>query len=219
MEGIGLVRAMKFAKYLPEYGWEPVVLTVKPTVEAGADPGQTRVYRTGYVDIIEKVKGLVGMDNGRREVNKTLAARGSGEKKGSGGTFLRELISLPDEEIGWYNFALEEGKKILRDEKIDLIFSTSPPETAHLIARKLKRHRHLPWIADLRDLWADDHFRSRPAFKKMALALIRALTDIPLRKQVIEAARKRVVQTFDNQALIGSLAAVYRQEVREFSNQ
>jgi glycosyltransferase involved in cell wall biosynthesis len=55
--------------------------------------------------------------------------------------------------------------------------------------------------------------------EKMARALIRLLTDIPLRKQVIEAARKRVVQTFDNQDLIGGLAAVYRQEVREFNNQ
>jgi glycosyltransferase involved in cell wall biosynthesis len=54
--------------------------------------------------------------------------------------------------------------------------------------------------------------------EKMARALIRLLTDIPLRKQVIESARKHVIQTFDNQALIGSLAAVYRQEVREFSN-
>ncbi len=54
--------------------------------------------------------------------------------------------------------------------------------------------------------------------EKMARALIRLLTDIPLRKQVTEAARKRVVQTFDNRALIGGLAAVYRQEVREFNN-
>ena len=54
--------------------------------------------------------------------------------------------------------------------------------------------------------------------EKMARALIRLLTDIPLRKQVIESARKHVIQTFDNQALIGGLAAVYRQEVREFSN-
>lgn len=53
--------------------------------------------------------------------------------------------------------------------------------------------------------------------EKMARALIQLLTDIPLRKKVIEAARKRVVQTFDNQALIGGLAAVYRQEVREFN--
>jgi glycosyltransferase involved in cell wall biosynthesis len=55
--------------------------------------------------------------------------------------------------------------------------------------------------------------------EKMARALIQLLTDIPLRKQVIEAARKRVLQTFDNHALIGGLAAVYRQEVREFNNQ
>jgi glycosyltransferase involved in cell wall biosynthesis len=55
--------------------------------------------------------------------------------------------------------------------------------------------------------------------EKMARALIRLLTDNPLRRQVIEAARKRVVQTFDNQILIGGLAAVYRQEVRKFNHQ
>ena len=52
--------------------------------------------------------------------------------------------------------------------------------------------------------------------EKMARALTRLLTDIPLRKQVIAAARKRVVQAFDNRVLIGDLATVYRQEVREF---
>lgn len=50
----------------------------------------------------------------------------------------------------------------------------------------------------------------------MARALIRLLTDIPLRKRVIAEARKRVVQAFDNRDLIGGLATVYRQEVREF---
>jgi glycosyltransferase involved in cell wall biosynthesis len=54
--------------------------------------------------------------------------------------------------------------------------------------------------------------------EKMARALIRLLTDNLLRRQIIEAARKRVVQTFDNQILIGGLAEVYRQEVREFNN-
>lgn len=54
--------------------------------------------------------------------------------------------------------------------------------------------------------------------EKMARALIRLLTDMTLRERVIDAARKRVVQTFDNQTLIGGLATVYRQEVREFNN-
>ena len=54
--------------------------------------------------------------------------------------------------------------------------------------------------------------------EKMARALIRLLTDMTLRERVIDAARKRVVQAFDNQTLIGGLATVYRQEVREFNN-
>lgn len=137
-EGIGLMRALKFAKYLPSYGWEPVVLTVgiKNGV-VGPEEKDIKVYRTEALNRL---------------------ARG--------------LIAMPDEQIGWYKNAVEEGKKILSDEPIDLVFSTSPPETAHLVARTLKRYRNLPWVADLRDLWADDHFRKRHPLKRAILRVM-----------------------------------------------
>jgi hypothetical protein len=78
----------------------------------------------------------------------------------------------PDEQIGWYRFAVEAGVKLMKEERIDLIFSTSPPETAHLIARELKKRCNVPWLADMRDLWAEDHYRKRPLFKKFILKIM-----------------------------------------------
>lgn len=175
MEGVGLIRVLKFSKYMQEFGWKPVVLTVK-TPSKNADTGRSsnsggiKVFRTDYRDVIGNIK-----EKFRR------AAKGSADivvqdentavKKKSAAltSFVRDLIAMPDEQIGWYNFAVEEGRKIVPEENIDLIFSTSPPETSHLIARRLKKHFDIPWVADFRDLWSDDHYRERPLFKKMLL--------------------------------------------------
>jgi glycosyltransferase involved in cell wall biosynthesis len=57
----------------------------------------------------------------------------------------------------------------MRAEPCDVIFSTSPPETSHLVARQLKNEFGVPWVADLRDLWSGDHYRQRPSLKRAAL--------------------------------------------------
>jgi glycosyltransferase involved in cell wall biosynthesis len=171
MEGVGVTRALKFAKYLPLYGWHPVILTVKPD-RPMPECGNADVVRTDYRDVIGSLRGMMP---GRRE--SSGAAGLSNSSPASGGqdgraSLLREIVAMPDDQIGWYGFAVRDGIKLLETEKIDIIFSTSPPETAHLIARKLKKACGIPWVADLRDLWADDHFRDRPFVKKAALKFL-----------------------------------------------
>lgn len=177
MEGVGLIRAMKFAKYLPSYGWEPVVLTVKSSGERRPAPDPLpgiKVVRTGYLDVVAKAKDTLenikfwnrksadpGLSLTKREIP---ALRRNGIA-----SIARELITMPDEQAGWYDFAVDAGKKIVDEEGIDIIFSTSPPETSHCIARSLKRYRAIPWVADLRDLWADDHYRARSLLKRTIL--------------------------------------------------
>lgn len=168
MEGVGLIRAFKFAKYLPEYGWQPLILTAKEGRENHFDASLEqgiKVFRTEYRDIIGDIKRL-------GNVHHIEAQPGRRAKKRRIRSFARELISMPDEQIGWYKFAVEEGRKIAEEENVDIVFSTSPPETAHLAARRLKKYYNIPWVADLRDLWADDHFRPRPLYKKIALRLM-----------------------------------------------
>jgi glycosyltransferase involved in cell wall biosynthesis len=179
-EGVGMLRASRFAKYLPSYGWEPLVLTVDPgtgNIPAGPDGlDGIRVFRTGYTDVIGRAKSLITScsapaegrgDRAERVERGPAAAAGHG--KNVAASLLREMIAMPDEQRGWFDFAVAEGKKIVDRERPDAVFSTSPPETAHLIGRALKRYGRIPWVADLRDLWADDHFRQRPAFKRAIL--------------------------------------------------
>ncbi len=176
MEGVGLIRAMKFAKYLTGFGWQPFVLTVKPRINnkaTGSVPPGVIVLRTDYRDVLHDAKKMFS----HREDAGVTGSEGS-EKRSSGmtknriGSIAREVVAMPDEQIGWYDFAVRDGKALIERERIDLIFSTSPPETAHLIARKLKKICGIPWVADLRDLWSDDHFRDRSFLKKAILKMM-----------------------------------------------
>jgi hypothetical protein len=164
-EGVGLVRALKFAKYLPLYGWEAVVLTASPadgdSLSLDSPHQAVKVYRTPYRDVLGGIKTSLGGRSMPSYGRPSVIRR-----------FAREMIAMPDEQIGWRKGAVEAGLKAINDYPVDLIFSTSPPETAHLVARSLKRQSGLPWIADLRDLWAFDHFRKRHPAKKAALRLM-----------------------------------------------
>jgi hypothetical protein len=66
---------------------------------------------------------------------------------------LRSWLYLPDGQIGWYRFALHAARQAVAKASIDLVFSSSPPITAHLVARRLHRETGLPWVAEFRDLW------------------------------------------------------------------
>lgn len=175
MEGVGLIRARKFVKYLPQYGWEPVVLTVKPEGSqqvVDIDPLGVKVYRTEYKDIIAMLKSICRVGPAAKHSVSTPSGEVKAEERRPGVSIIREAVTIPDDQIGWYWPAVEEGRKIIESEHIDAILSTSPPETSHLIARKLKRSYSIPWVADLRDLWSEDHFRPRPALKRTLLRQI-----------------------------------------------
>lgn len=72
--------------------------------------------------------------------------------------FIYGILNYPDEHKGWYPFALSAGRKLMENKEIDAILSSSHPMTTHLIARKLRNTFHIPWIADLRDLWTQNHY-------------------------------------------------------------
>ena len=87
------------------------------------------------------------------------AAKKRGFKQ-RGKDFLYDLVTTPDKEINWLPYALRQALKLHRQEKFDLIYSTAPPFTAHLIAKYLKRLTGLPWVADFRDPWARAPWKS-----------------------------------------------------------
>ncbi|MEW6571624.1 MAG: glycosyltransferase family 4 protein, partial [Nitrospirota bacterium] len=153
----GARRPFGLVKYLPKFGWEPIVLTPKLL---GRSLGEMRIIETDYKDVIGSLKSKLGFNpqKGLQEQFGMTISKNYNHKtlKSRIIKLLKEIITFPDDKKGWYNFALKNACEFLSGEKIDVIISTSPPVITHLIARELKRQYNIPWIADFRDLWSQD---------------------------------------------------------------
>ncbi len=159
--GGGVLRPLKLAKYLPEFGWAPHVLTVRdgfwsatdetPLAELGTE---VRIHRTRMVIPGRFVKRALGRGNAPQAPG-THGEERAGLAERAKRVF-RTIAYVPDEFIGWLPFALREGTRIVAREGIEAVISTSPPHTAHLVGRAIARRAGLPWIADFRDGWTRD---------------------------------------------------------------
>jgi glycosyltransferase involved in cell wall biosynthesis len=163
--GAGVQRWLKFSKYLPSYGWEPVILTVEPefasypaidtTLEKDIAEG-SRVYKTkatDYFRLYKKDKSKIpsaGFANTDNSGFLTKVMR-----------FVRGNFFIPDPRKGWNKYAFRKACEIIESEKIDYVITTSPPHSTQLIGLKLKkRFPAIKWIADLRDPWTDIYYYS-----------------------------------------------------------
>jgi glycosyltransferase involved in cell wall biosynthesis len=147
----GVGRQIKFAKYLPSFGWVPIVLTVKrsylrPRYDLSRleeVPKPVKVFRTSSIEIPILQRQVPGVLNRFLGIN-------------------HKWLQVPDVFIGWLPFAVHKGLEILRKEKVDVLFSTSLPNTCHLVALMLKRKLGLPWVADFRDPWTQNPYVTYP---------------------------------------------------------
>src|SRR6266699_3914074 len=151
---IGAIRPRGLAKYLPSFGWDPIVLTPK-LPEGQRLP--VEIIETGYRDVLQEWKVRFGLDLRRglhQQLNLPLPSQGDSPRLHTRIiSLVKELITYPDPTKGWAPCALEAVAELARKRRIDAIISTSPPETCHLIARKAKELLGCPWIADFRDFW------------------------------------------------------------------
>lgn len=82
--------------------------------------------------------------------------------------FYSEIFHYPDKEKRWRSPAIKAAERFLEHEKVDAIISSSPPVTCHIIAREFKNKHKIPWIADLRDLWTQNHNYPYSILRKVA---------------------------------------------------
>ncbi len=159
--GSGVQRTLKFVKYLPDFGVRPVVLTARNADYPSFDetllrevPPETPVYRSGIVEPYSVYRKLTGKKLGEA-LDVSLLTLGEEKRRLSEriSEWVRDTFFVPDARIGWLPFAVALGKKILRKEGIDLIYTTAPPYTTLLIGLFLKRATGLPWVVDFRDSW------------------------------------------------------------------
>lgn len=168
--GGGVHRALKMAKYLGRYGWEVHVLTVDEEVYyATRDesllrllPDNVTIHRAPQWDILGKVYQKTPLSRQARHSRRdrvSLKGRVLGAAK-KVFKFTKDRVLIPDDQILWYRSAVNTAMKIIDRHDIDAIYSTSGPNTNHLVALAMKKHRDLPWIADFRDPWTDNMHRS-----------------------------------------------------------
>ena len=159
--GPGVQRVLKFVQYLREFGWEPVVLTVKDGTFPARDeslldeiPDGVKVFRTDIFEPYDLYRKLTGKSKSDGIDVNTL--RGDDSKVSVSerlSEFIRATFFIPDARMGWRRHAVRKGLQVIAQEKIDAIYSSSPPYTCSIIARDLKRKAGLPWVAGFRDPW------------------------------------------------------------------
>jgi glycosyltransferase involved in cell wall biosynthesis len=155
--GGGVQRPLKIATHLPSFGIETHVLAPDDPKWVHRDeelqpPTQAWVHRARYVG-----------PKGRRPADELHGTKGLERASKQAALFGRRLL-VPDENVGWNLTAIPAAVRIIRDEGIDAVITTSPPNSVHLIGAAVKRLTGVRWVADLRDsLVAHPHRRTESA--------------------------------------------------------
>ena len=136
--GGGVFRTLKFTKYLPEFGYQPYILTVKNPMYREKDPTlveeipmEAEIHRTfSFEHRILRAPRLLNIN--------------------------LKWFYMPDQNVGWLPFGVSSGAKIVRKENIDLIYATSPIWTSLLIGLFIKKKTKKPLVVDFRDPWVEN---------------------------------------------------------------
>ncbi|NVM05146.1 MAG: hypothetical protein HWN67_22690, partial [Candidatus Helarchaeota archaeon] len=170
--GAGVQRILKFIKYLPDFNWIPLILTVKNAdyyikdhtlMEQVTDRENIcythailfgRFFRKIFHHNSEKLENVNRKDNIFLKPIKTIF------------NFLKKVfytfVYFPDEYIGWIPFGLIKGYYFIKKKDVDLIISSGPPISVHIIGYFLKKFTGRKWIIDCRDLWETYNYVYNP---------------------------------------------------------
>ena len=155
--GSGVQRWVKFSKYLPEFGWQPVVYTPENPEQLARDesllsdiPPCAEILKKRILEPYTLWRRLAG---GKSEVNPVNAQKKSLKQRLS--LWIRGNCFIPDPRIGWVRPSVRFLKRYLREHPVDAVVTTGPPHSVHLIGLRLKKALGLHWIADFRDPWTE----------------------------------------------------------------
>ncbi|MBI1825049.1 MAG: glycosyltransferase [Planctomycetes bacterium] len=182
----GTHRTLAFVKHLSRFGWDATVLTINPFSESldmelsSEIPRNTRIVRTRCSDFTSlfapfvrwRKRGthdfrVVEQNTHRQGGHDSADERAATESPKSSLTnrlkwvepWLKQALQLPDSKIGWFLRAFPIGLRAAFRDRPDVIYSTSPYMTAHLIAMAISTITRIPWVADFRDPWTENPFR------------------------------------------------------------
>ena len=166
--GPGVQRILKFVKYLPEFGFDPAVLTVAEGDYPARDeslvdeiPNGVAVLRTRIPEPYSLYRMLTGKQKGSAvdvNVNRPRGQRLPVSERVA--EWVRGMLFVPDARVGWLATGLGPGTDFARRLGTDIVYSSSPPYTCALLGRAIARGAGVPWVPELRDPWTE--FLSAP---------------------------------------------------------
>ncbi len=168
----GTHRTLAFVRHLDAMGWDATVLTAAPGDEPidsalmDAVPSSTTVIQVPWVDRIAQLKRLLGRPESKcgaaTPVSDAAVSKSVASPEASGRGFrdwLTRLLITPDSRTGWIAPARRAGREAMALRRPDVVYSTAPCMSAHLIAATLARKAGAAWVADFRDPWRGNPFR------------------------------------------------------------
>jgi glycosyltransferase involved in cell wall biosynthesis len=161
---VGALRPAGLVKYLPKFGWFPIVITPRLDGFCRSEPD---VVETDNQDLISEWKKKFHFNRDRPLHEQLGLPLASGPKATLLHTRVlrgvKTFLTYPDEWKGWIPFALGGIAELACKHRVDAIISTAPPFASHMVAARAKRLLGCPWIADYRDLWNVDPVTLQPA--------------------------------------------------------
>ncbi len=157
--GSGVQRWVKFCKYLPQEGWQPVVFapenadypSLDPSLEADL-PKDLEVLRGRIWEPYAAYRKLLGGKNASTQVTEISSGKKTWKQRLS--LWIRANLFVPDPRVGWVKPSVKTLKAYLAEHPVDVIVTTGPPHSVHLIGLQLHKALGIPWIPDFRDPWS-----------------------------------------------------------------
>lgn len=198
--GSGVQRWLKTSKYLPEFGWEPVIYTPENPDVNSIDESLLSDVSPDLKVIKRKITepyGFYKIITGKKKGEHLQANIVSSEKKGfvqKISAYIRANWFIPDPRCWWIKpsvkFLKNYIKSLAPENRPSAIISTGPPHSMHLIARDIHKDMNIPWIADFRDPWTNIFY-----FKHLGLSAKSLRKHKALEASVLNEADKVVVVT------------------------
>ncbi|OIO47950.1 MAG: hypothetical protein COS76_03950 [Candidatus Portnoybacteria bacterium CG06_land_8_20_14_3_00_39_12] len=196
----GSKRVIGLAKYLPQYGWQPIILT-GPLIKK--PPDCFSIIQTPYQSFLGPVAKLLGLklqqDTGD-QLQQRFQEKSEVIKKPLRFFYnlSKELFAFPDEYKNWQTTAIKAANNLIKKQKIDALISIWPL-TSHLVARKLKQTTGINWLADFPDLWSENAAYSYSALRhyfdrQMEIATLKSADIITTSSQIYQKKLSQIHQ-------------------------
>jgi len=173
--GGGVMRWLKMSKYLPEYGWQPVIYTpanpdpsvIDESLEKEVPP-EAEIIRQPIWEPYDLYRMFTGKKKETRLKAGYIAEASQGSLKEKAAVFIRGNMLIPDPRFFWVNPSVRFLCRYLKNHPVDLVITTGPPHSMHLIGLGLKKKLDIRWLADFRDPWTGSDFYHRLKLTRLA---------------------------------------------------